>query len=309
VDEETKSALQFLTAPGTEDHLSMSVLRQSLEELSAWGDPGSPTLLAMKAEDFIIVREDRSHLKLRSYQPLNKSIHQAILFFHGGGFIAGSISSHDMFCRRLASQSNCTVWSVQYRLAPEHPFPAALDDGLLAFKSLQKEPHVSSLILAGDSAGGNLCISLALKLQQMNQSADGIIAFYPCLDLTMGMPSHQILGQGYFLEAAHMREFFKAYLGSEPDKSNPLVSPAFQPDLRGFPPTFLCVCGFDPLRDEGLLFAARLREADVEVSLHYESQTIHGVASLAGQISIGRHLFSKAGQWVTDFSMLGKPNP
>jgi acetyl esterase len=227
-------------------------------------------------------------LRLRIYTPVlaTEGAPQACLvWYHGGGWVIGDLDTTDGVCRALCARSAATVVSVDYRLAPEHPYPAALDDAEAAFDWVRD--HTDDLFIApdriavgGDSAGGNLAALVA-------QSRRGQVAFqlliYPATDLAGSYPSHEENAEGYLLTRDHMVWFTGHYLGDH-DPTDPRVSPMLAEDLSGLPPAFVLTAEFDPLRDEGEAYAARLAEAGVEVTARRYDGMIHAFFQLNGVI-------------------------
>lgn len=227
-------------------------------------------------------------LPVRIYTPVlaTEGAPQACLvWYHGGGWVIGDLDTTDGVCRALCGRAAATVISVDYRLAPEHPYPAALDDAEAAFDWVRD--HAEDLYLApdriavgGDSAGGNLAALVA-------QSRRGQVAFqlliYPATDLTNSHPSHEENAEGYLLTRDHMVWFTQHYLGDH-DRTDPRVSPLHAGDLSGVAPAFVLTAEFDPLRDEGEAYAARLEDAGVEVAARRYDGMIHAFFGLRGAI-------------------------
>lgn len=230
--------------------------------------------------DDIILDGAAGPLRARFYQPsLPSRPRPAIVFFHGGGFVTGSLDSHDSLCRRLASHSDCALISVDYRLAPEFPFPAAFDDARSAFlwvvaraKLLAIDPD--RIAVAGDSTGGNLAAAISLDLMTYEGPSPALqVLFYPLLrfDAASAAPGEPL---HYFVLTTRALDFFKrAYLASDIAGTDPRISPLHAPDLRGLPPAFIVSAGLDPLRTEAIDYAERLRSASVPVVFRdYPSQ-------------------------------------
>lgn len=208
-----------------------------------------------------------------------------VVYFHGGGFVLGSLGSTDPLCRLLAAQSQLRVLSVDYRLAPEHPYPAALDDAIAAFAHVATHADEFGadpglLAVGGDSAGANLALVVAHQ-----QAADGlpspsfVLAMYPATDAERSGGSRDLFGSGFGLTAEYLAELERAYLpdGVPDDDARGAILRA--DDLSGMPPVYLSTAGFDPLRDEGEELAVRLREAGVPVLARRFSGLVHGYAS------------------------------
>jgi acetyl esterase len=206
-----------------------------------------------------------------------------LVFYHGGGFVLGSLNSHDSVCRHLAVSAAVRVLSVDYRLAPEHPFPAGVDDALAAYEYVLENAEAlgadaDAIAVGGDSAGGNLAAVVSLLAERKPVFA---LLFYPTTDLSVRRRSRELFGKGFYLTDESMTWFSDHYCPEELRK-DPKASPLLAEDLSGFPPTYLVTAGFDPLRDEGEEFARRLEEAGVQVVLRRQDDLIHGFANMFG---------------------------
>ncbi|MFO0559585.1 MAG: alpha/beta hydrolase [Polyangiales bacterium] len=235
---------------------------------------------------------DGATLSARAYRPYGLDRESpALVYFHGGGFVIGSIASHDPVCRMLAATAGCQVISVEYRLAPEHPFPAANNDAIAAFRAVIRRANElsidpSKVAVGGDSAGGYLSAQVAIATARDERRPALQLLFYPAADFTMSQPSIRALGEGLFLEERTMRWFLDHFVPSSVDRASPEVSPLRQPveALRGLPPAHVQTAGFDPLRDEGLAYANKLREAGVEVEHKHYPTLVHGYLNIAGVV-------------------------
>jgi acetyl esterase len=211
-----------------------------------------------------------------------------LLFFHGGGWVVGDLDTYDDCCRYLARQAGVRVLSVAYRLAPEHPFPAAVTDALAAFDwavahaaELGIDP--AAVAVGGDSAGA----SLSAVVGQQTAARPGprpafALLFYPAVDATARRPSRDLFADGFFLTDADLNWFAEQYVPDPAQRADPRCSVLLAPDLTGFPPTYLVTAGFDPLRDEGEEFAAKLAAAGVPVVLRRHPDLIHGFLNFLG---------------------------
>ena len=227
-------------------------------------------------------------LRLRVYKPADKPGQPVLLYIHGGGFTVGNLDTHDPQCRRFANRAGCMVVAVEYRLAPENRFPAAVEDVLSAAEWIAAQADAIGadrmrVAIAGDSSGGTLTATVC---QQFRGRADLRVCLqvliYPGTDLRMTAPSHVRLGEGNFLTAAKLRWFYEQYLRSPADAEDPLASPLLAESVAGLPPALLITAGLDPLLDEGLGYAERLRQAGVEVEhINYEGWP-HGFFFWAG---------------------------
>ncbi len=224
-------------------------------------------------------------LRVRLYLPTASRALPLIAFFHGGGFVICNIDMYDDLCKFLANYSGCAVASVDYRLAPEAPFPGPLEDCYAALKWLAANGgeyglDTSRLAVAGDSAGGNLATACAQLARDRKGPALRYQAlWYPALDPECASDSQRSLATGYMLGRDTMQWFWGHYLKNPGDLSNPLAAP-LKADVRGLPPATVATCEFDPLRDEGEAYADRLRAAGVEVVGRRYLGMIHGFASM-----------------------------
>ncbi|MBE1530265.1 alpha/beta hydrolase [Actinomadura algeriensis] len=207
-----------------------------------------------------------------------------LVFYHGGGWVIGDLDTHDSVCRYLAVNGEVRVLSVGYRLAPEHRYPAAVDDALEAWayaaahaRELGADPD--AIAVGGDSAGGNLAAVVALRAERR---PDFALLFYPATDMSVRRRSRELFAEGFFLTDADMVWFSDHYCPEEARRAEPDASPLLAADVAGFPPTYLVTAGFDPLRDEGEAFAKRLADAGVPVALRRQEDLIHGFANMWG---------------------------
>jgi acetyl esterase len=224
-----------------------------------------------------------------------------IVYFHGGGFVIGGLDSHDGTCRALANASGCAVVSVDYRLAPEHRFPAAPEDCYAALRFVAEHGEELGidprrLAVAGDSAGGNLAaVTALLARERRGPDLRFQLLVYPVADHAFDTASYRDNAEGYFLTAAMMRWFWGHYLERPEQGDDPLASPLRAKDLAGLPPALVITAEYDPLRDEGEAYAERLRKAGVAAELlRYDGQ-IHGFFSLFDALDDGRAAVERAG--------------
>ncbi len=212
-----------------------------------------------------------------------------VVYFHGGGWVIGDLDTHDSLCAEIARTLGLTVVSVDYRLAPEHPFPAAPDDAIAATRWLAASPEaighaVTGLIPAGDSAGGNLAAVVSQTLH--GTLPVPIVAqwlIYPGVDMTATAGSMEEFAEGHLLTAAGMRWFSEHYMGADADLRHAHASP-LHADLSGQPPAMVFTCGLDPLRDQGRAYAAKLIAAGVDVVYQEAAGQIHGCFTLRAAI-------------------------
>jgi acetyl esterase len=208
-----------------------------------------------------------------------------LVYFHGGGWVIGDLDTHDGICRFLAAAAGTTVLSIDYRLSPEHPFPAAVDDSWAGFAwavenaaALGVDP--ARIAVGGDSAGGNLAAVVSLLARGAGGAMPAMqLLIYPVTDSAGEMPSRRHFADGFMLTKGDMDLFEGHYLPPGSDSHDPRVSIYEIADLSGLPPAYVATAGFDPLRDEGEAYALRMREAGVRVALRRHPGLIHGFAN------------------------------
>ena len=227
-------------------------------------------------------------LRARHYAPPGGGAGRPLLvFFHGGGWVVGDLDSHDQPCRLLCRYADVHVLSVDYRLAPENPFPAAVDDAVASFAwavghaaDLGADP--GRVAVGGDSAGGNLAAVVAQVTRDTGVAAPvAQLLIYPGADASSDRPSKSLFAEGYFLSRADMDWFLDRYCPGV-DRHDPRVSPLMNPDLHGLAPAVVSTAAFDPLRDEGEAYAAALREAGVPTVLRRAPGLVHAYFSMTG---------------------------
>jgi len=224
---------------------------------------------------------------LRLYRPESAAaLAPALVYYHGGGWVIGDLDTHDVLCRELAHRSGCVVVAVDYRLAPEHRFPAAVDDCLAATRWVQAQAatlgiDASRIALGGDSAGGNLATVTAIGLRDSGGFKPRFqLLIYPGTDMRAVAPSHTSNGQGYMLTADTIAYFRGKYIPSESNWSDWRASPLLHPDLSKLPPALVITAGFDPLRDEGRQYADALSKAGVPTQCVCFERQIHGFITM-----------------------------
>jgi acetyl esterase len=219
-------------------------------------------------------------LKARIYRPDGEGPFPTVAFFHGGGWVIGDLDTHDNMARNVCRGSRAVVVAVDYRLAPEHPFPAAADDAVAAARWVAE--HLGELggnerlAVAGDSAGGNLAAIVAQQLHADGTPMVGQFLIYPAVDAGGEYPSRMQNARGYMLEQPSMDWFYGHYAGAWDDPKDPRLSPLHAADLAGLPPAVIVTAEFDPLRDEGDAYGKALRAAGVEAEVRQYDGLIHG---------------------------------
>ena len=228
-------------------------------------------------------------IPLRLYRPLGSqpdAVLPVLVYYHGGGWVIGDLDTHDTLCRELANGAGCAVVSVDYRLGPEQPFPAAPDDCLAATRWVHANAaglqlDAARLAVGGDSAGGNLAAVVALAARE---SGDLPVAFqlliYPATDQRRTSPSHTENGQGYLLTRDTMDYFTGHYIADPAQLGDWRASPGSHPDHSGLPPALVLTAGYDPLRDEGQAYAERLTAAGNRATYVCFSRQIHGFITM-----------------------------
>jgi acetyl esterase len=224
----------------------------------------------------------------RLYEPPGAGLEDRplVVYFHGGGWVLGDLETHDSVCRFLALNAAVAVLSVEYRLAPEHPFPAAVEDAFAAFGWAATEharlgADPSRIAVAGDSAGGNLAAAVARLARDGEGPSPAMqVLLYPVTDAVGGQESRDTFAEGFLLTKAEMDWFEGHYLPPDADREDPRVSLGQAGDLSGLPPAYVATAGFDPLRDEGEAYAIAMREAGVAVALRRHPGLIHGFANM-----------------------------
>ncbi len=233
---------------------------------------------------------------VRRYRPLGE-VHGVALYCHAGGWVIGDLGTGDALCRRLAAGAGCEVISVDYRLAPEHPFPAPLEDlwAVLQWASRELE---GPCVLVGESAGGNLAAACAIRARDAGLAVAGQYLAYPVTDHDFTTDSYrEVGGENYLLSEADMRWFWGHYC-PESERDNPLVSPLRVDSVEGLPPAMIHVAELDPLRDEGLAYARRLHEGGIEVHTRCDSGMLHGYLSSAAAIPVAMEAVNEAARWI-----------
>jgi len=298
VTPEVRSILDFLEAAGEipREQLTPEELRQGYSALS---------LVESKAEMASVT--DRTipgpagDIPVRVFVPATEpGPHPVLVYFHGGGWVIGDLDTHDGTARAIAEGSRATVVSVGYRLAPEDPFPAAIDDCVAATRwvaehAAELDVDPGRLAVGGDSAGGNLAAIVAVELRDTPVDLRFQLLIYPVTDGTMTRPSIHANAEGYFLTKDTMDWFWEQYMGAG-DRTDPRVSPMHVLDeaLAGLPPALIITAEYDPLRDEGEAYAARLVGAGVPVTTSRYDGVIHGFFSMRDIVPEGKAAVDQA---------------
>jgi len=294
IDAEVKDLLDEVQAGNTvpmEDLAVDEMRRRSLVDARATcGEP-----VAVNQVRDIVIPCDHGDVRARMYTPKGTAPFPALLFVHGGGFITCSVDTHDADCRSLCDGAKCVVVSVDYRLAPEHPFPAAIDDVYRALEwvaSNAKRLNIdaSRIAIGGDSAGGNLSASACLIARDRSGPAIRCqMLIYPATNLAHPETSSYIrYGEGYLVTRRFAERCLDAYFDAEGDARNPYASPFLAADLSNLPPAFILTAEFDIVRDDGEAYAARLKDSGVPTHVSRYDGMIHGFFSMTGVLSRAR---------------------
>ncbi|ODN43356.1 alpha/beta hydrolase [Piscirickettsia litoralis] len=261
--------------------LKPSILRTAFSKLCENFGISNEELFQVKNDS---INTLESSIPIRTYTPIeNSQALPVIIYLHGGGHMVGSIDDYDSTVRALANRCQAIIIAVEYRLAPEHPYPAGLNDCLYAIESLHEQFKGRDLYIAGDSAGGNLTALTTLHLHEKISLA-GQILIYPSLDFTLSSPSHMLYQQNYFLEKRTIEFYFDHYFNQTQDKHRCLeritASPLLQPIPNTLPKTLIITADLDPLRDDGIGYHQKLQESHVQSELYNVPKMIHAFMNL-----------------------------
>ncbi|MCG8436157.1 MAG: alpha/beta hydrolase [Gammaproteobacteria bacterium] len=253
-----------------------------------------PPFEGVAAVNDIEIPASAGAVKSRLYHPHAAGEAHCLAWFHGGGHVVGDLETHDALCRVIANQSGCAVLNVDYRLAPEHPFPAAFEDAVPAIRWLGAAPseyrlHTQSVSVGGSSAGGNLATAAALEI--LGSGGPDLLCqllVYPPVDATLSNETYSTLGEGFSFTTEKRRWSRDQYVGDYPDLKDPRLSPAFSDSLSRLPRTLVVTAELDPLRGEAEDYARRLEKAGVDVTLRRYPGVMHGFFSQSGYLSTGK---------------------
>ncbi len=260
--------------------------RKAVDKMSEDGEADPPEVAEVADGGFA---GPASEIRFRRYKPLGakSGLLPTLIYYHGGGFVIGNVETHDSTCRRLANKSRCQVISIDYRLAPEHPFPAPIDDGVAAFRHIRDNAEsfgvdATRIAVGGDSAGGAIAAVVCQLCRDAKETGPAFqMLIYPATDSSRESGSRKAFTEGYFLSGALMTWFWEAYVPDEDtDLADLRLSPLLAKDFSGLPPAFVLTAGYDPLRDEGRAYADRLIDAGIKTTYVNYPGTIHGFFSL-----------------------------
>lgn len=239
-------------------------------------------------------------IPVRIYTPSGEGPFPALVFYHGGGWVLGDLDAADVPCRMIANNAECVVVSVDYRLAPEHKFPAPVEDAYASVRWVVENAHTinvdsSKVAVGGDSAGGNL--AAVVSLMSRDKGGPSLVyqmLIYPVTHHSYDTISYRENAEGYSLTKNTMEWFWNHYLHNEQDGTNPYASPLLTKDLKGLPPALVITAEFDPLRDEGEDYANRLKEAGVSVETTRYNGMIHGFFWMPGALDQSKKAINQA---------------
>jgi len=250
-----------------------------------------------------IIQTPQGKLLLRLYYPEDKKKLPLVLYFHPGGFVKGEVSSHDPVCRSLALASGCIIASVNYALAPEHPFPAATQDAKAALTWIST--HKSEIeadgriAIGGENAGGNLAAVLTHEIRREGGVELACqVLIYPQTDLTCNQTSHREFAKGYLLEKESIDWYKRQYLSLEANLKDPRISPLWAKAFDHLPPALIITAEFDPLRDEGEAYATKLKAAGTPVTLRRYDGMVHGFFQMGGVVDEGNLAIQEVGAFL-----------
>ena len=283
LDPQAQALLDVMRALGSPPLHTLTVEQVRAQARSALVTRGAP--LPLHHVEDVHVPAPHGSLALRLYRP-RAGVLPIALFLHGGSWVYNDLDTHDRLCRRIARRSGWLLAALDYRLAPEHRHPAALEDARLAYAWLREhaahlQGDASLTAVVGESAGGSIAAALALRLRDAGEPLPALqVLAYPAVDLPGRWPSHTERGTGYTLDSQGMRWSFAHYAPSDFDPADPhrypYLFPLAAPDLAGLPPALVMTAEFDPLRDEGVAYAERLAAAGVPVEHVHAEDQMHG---------------------------------
>ena len=303
LDPQARALLErFASSPAPPlDSLSVAEARRSYREGRLALAP--PPAAMEETRDFVIPGA-AGDIKARCYRPLGEdpgAALPAVVYFHGGGWTCGDLDTHDSVCRGIAVHGRCITVAVDYRMGPEHKFPAAVEDATAAVKWVSANAgslrvDASRLAVAGESAGGNLAAVAAIALRESGPAVAMQVLAYPVVDQASDTESLRRFARGYSLTADLLRWYQSQYLRGEGDRADWRASPLRARDHSRLPPAYVLTAGFDPLRDEGKAYADRLERAGVSVVYECFEGMIHGFLPMGGALAAARHAHYRIGQ-------------
>jgi len=295
LDPQVKAVIDLVIESGRPayNQLSPKDARQLFRETRPASTPTPPEIGAVTD---LLAEGPTGPIPVRTYRPVGAAADKALpalVFFHGGGWVIGDLETHDVLCRQITAAAEVAVIAVDYRMAPEHKFPGAVDDAWAATRwvvanagRLGVDP--TRIAVGGDSAGGNLAAVVALMARDAGAPSIAFqVLLYPVTDVGTETGSYRAFAEGYMLSRDAMKWFFDHYLKSADDAQDWRVAPLRATSLAGLPPALIVTAGFDPLRDEGEAYARALREAGVRVDYICYGGMIHGFVPMGRLIETG----------------------
>lgn len=302
LDGDAQAVLDVMAASG-EPHLSTLSVEEARARIRAALISKGPPLPMRSVEDVSLPTPSGKPLRVRLYRPTDGRL-PVVLFLHGGGLTVNDVDTHDELCRRLAKRSGWLFASVEYRKAPEHKHPAALEDAHLAYRWLLDSAESlgcvsSSRALVGESSGAMIAANLSVLLRDLGAPMpDHQVLAYPMTDRFDRWPSYRERGTGYILDRELMRWYCEHFLPADVTADQPYLYPLTAEDLSGLPSTLILTAEFDPLRDESIEYAKRLADAGAPVEHVHVSDQMHGFLLLGRAVPKASALVDRVGDWL-----------
>lgn len=289
--------VKFFVKKTLPENLIASKLRHDFAVQGSWF--AHPPADGVRVEQLSFAH-DNTQIPCEIHRPQNDSAAlPCLIFYHGGGYAAGNLQSHRPVCRQFAKDAHAVVIAVDYRLAPEHPFPTPINDCLAAFDYISQHADQlnidpNRIAVGGDSAGGNAAAVVAQQRRHATVKPKLQMLWVPWVDLSAQSPSYTLMAEGFFLDKLTMEWYTAQYLQNPEDAQNPLASPLLQTDFSDLCPALILGAGFDPLRDEGRAYAQKLQAANVKVDYQLVTGAVHPMINVAGKVPLAARVFDTA---------------
>ena len=287
LDPQAQALMQLMVDKGVPpvNTLSPAEARESYRSRRTFTQPDAPEVFKVENTHF---NQNAVDVPVRIYHPASSQMQAqlpALVYIHGGGWTIGDLDTHDVLCRSLCLQADVVVISVDYRMGPEHKFPAAFDDCVAAFQWTVQNANrlgidAKRIAMGGDSAGGNLTAAACLQLREYPVQPAFQLLIYPATIMWQDTPSYHANGQGYMLTKDSIAYYTDNYLRDRNDAKDWRASPQWADSHAGLPPAFVMTAGYDPLRDEGLMYADALSKAGVSTQYVCFERQIHGFITM-----------------------------